>query len=137
MTVLSMKGVTEPLKKMDLVVVGIFGIIYLCLGWAESSVRRFWSPFFRVDLSPTMFRCAVLFIGLIGLLLCICCCTAFYFIICCWPVGIPIYLLYCYPEISHVLWLSIFVGSCYGCLFNTIFVAIPIVGWLFKRFIGL
>lgn len=29
---------------------------YLCLGWAESSTRRFWSCFFRVDLSPIMIR---------------------------------------------------------------------------------
>jgi len=39
---------------MDLVVAGVFGIIYVCLGWAESSTRQFWRPFFRVDLSPVM-----------------------------------------------------------------------------------
>jgi len=53
-TALSVKGISAPVNKMDLVITGVFGIIYLCLGWAESSTRQFWSPFFRVDLSPTM-----------------------------------------------------------------------------------
>jgi len=53
-TTLSVKELSAPVNKMDLVITGVFGIIYLCLGWAESSTSQFWSPFFRVDLSPTM-----------------------------------------------------------------------------------
>ena len=75
-TALSVKGISAPVNKMDLVITGVFGILYgrimdsctefttywrpiltsryLCLGWAESSTRQFWRPFFRRDLSPTI-----------------------------------------------------------------------------------
>jgi len=55
-TALSAKGISAPVNKMDLVITGVFGIIYLCLGWAESSTHQFWRPFFRIDLSPTIIR---------------------------------------------------------------------------------
>ncbi|KIM81800.1 hypothetical protein PILCRDRAFT_821150 [Piloderma croceum F 1598] len=135
---LSAKGVSEPLKKMDLVVVGIFGIIYLCLGWAESSVLQFWCPFFRVDLSPMMFRCAVLFARCIAYLLYVCCCAALLSIIWFWPIGIGIYLYYYYSDSAHL----IMVGSASACGLNAIFVDQWLLGpWTqnidLKRFFGL
>jgi hypothetical protein len=88
-TALSVKELSAPVSKMDLVITGVFGIIYLCLGWAESSRRQFWSPFFRVDLSPAMIRGAVKFVHIFiaSLLFCL------YLVLFVWPMCIPFILI--------------------------------------------
>jgi len=91
-TALSVKGMSAAPNKMDLIVSGVFGIIYLCLGWAESPTRKFWHLFFRIDLSPVMLRggkivgrCTVtlalfLFASLHAFI---------YLSLFCWPMSIP------------------------------------------------
>jgi len=129
-TILSVKGVSKPLKMMDFVIAGIFGIIYLCLGWAKSSVLRFWSPFFQVDLSPTMFRYGVLFARLIGCLLYRCCYAAFLLIICWWPFGIPVYMFFHAPETVHYSYFLFFFLSLSLPAMLNIYLVIFIVSWL-------